>query len=327
MRFFLPRMLRWLVLAIVTFGLISACQQRMNESIESRSTTTADSCRAVQHASGELCIPQNPQNFITLGPADLGNAISLGVTPLGSITEYNSQFPAYLEGKVTGIEPIGRAGQPSLEKIALLKPDLMIGWQHNYESIYPQLSSIAPTALYDWKANIENKDNWKEYFNFVADLLGQEEAAKRVWHHYDQRVEQLKQALGNRYQDKTISFVNFCCGGISSETENSFIGSVISDVGLQRPESQRYNPQGYITYSEETLDMADGDVMFVVAYGGDETGEQDLNRIQQTPLWQKLNAVQQNHVYYVDPTVWRARTPLAADAVIDDLFQYLVDIP
>lgn len=71
--------------------------------------------------------------------------------------------------------------------------------------------------------------------------------------------------------------------------------------------------------------MADGDVMFVVAYGAKETGERDLSILQKKPLWKTLKAVQQNRVYYVDPTIWRARTLLAADAVIDDLFKYLVN--
>ena len=326
MRIFLSRLMRWLFLAVITFGLISACHQMIRQNNRTLQTST-DQCRVIQHGLGEICIPQNPQKLVVLNPAALGNMISLGIVPLGSVTEYNNQFPNYLNKKATGIKPVGGWGQPSLESIALLKPDLMIGWQHNHKSIYPQLSNIAPTALYDWKGNNRNQDNWKEYFNFVAVLIGKEEAAKQVWQHYDQRIEQLQQALGDRYQDKTISFVNFCCGGINSETENSFIGSVLSDAGLQRPESQRYNPQGFIHISEEALDMADGDVMFVVAYGGSETGERDLSRLQQTPLWQRLKAVQQNRVYYVDPTVWRGRTPLAADSIIDDLFKYLINEP
>lgn len=326
MRIFLRRLVHWLFLTVITFGLISACQQKTNQNAETQTLPT-DQCRVVQHGFGELCIPQNPQNLVALNPAALGNMISLGVTPIGSVTEYDDQFPNYLKNEVREIQPIGKVGQPSIERIALLKPDLMIGWKRNYESIYTQLSNISPTVLYDWHENNKNQDNWKEYFNFVADMSGQKDAAKQVWQHYEQRIEQLKLALGNRYQSKTVSFVIFCCGGINSEVENSFIGSIFSDVGLQRPESQRYNPQGYVTISEEALEMADGDVMFVAAYGGNEIGEHDLNRIQQTPLWKKLNAVQQNRVHYVDPTVWRARTPLAADAIIDDLFEYLVNMP
>lgn len=114
---------------------------------------------------------------------------------------------------------------------------------------------------------------------------------------------------------------------MNSEVKNSFIGSVLSDAGLQRPPSQDFNPRGFISFSEEELEKADGDVMFVIAYGGNESGEHNLSILQKKPLWYKLKAVQKNRVYYVDPTIWRARTPLAADAIIDDLFKYLVNTP
>lgn len=322
----LSRFIHLLLLAVITFGLISACHQTTSQNISSLQQSS-DNCRVVQHALGEVCVPQTPQKLVALNPAALGNAIALGIQPAGSTLEYNNEFPTYLQGKTTGIESLGDVVQPNIERIALLKPDIILSWEHIHQSIYPQLSNIAPTVLYDWIGNINLQDNWKEHFNFMAKVLGTEEVAQKVWQHYDQRIEELKTALGNRYKDKTISFITFCCGGISSETENSFIGSVLSDAGLQRPSSQRYNPRGYVSFSEENLHMADSDVMFIVAYGGEETGERDLSRIQQTPLWKKLKAVQNNHVYYVDPTAWRGRTPLAADAIIDDLFKYLVNAP
>jgi len=61
--------------------------------------------------------------------------------------------------------------------------------------------------------------------------------------------------------------------------------------------------------------------MFVMAHGGNDTGERDLNRIQQFPMLKKLKAVQNNRVYFF----WRGRNPFAADAVIDDLFKDLVE--
>jgi len=311
-----------LFIGTLTFWLIVSCAQNNTPPNQNQSQ---ENCRMIQHAMDDACIPNRPERLITLNPAALGNAIALGIQPIGSIFEHNNRFPTYLGDKTNGIEPIGDWSQPNIERIALIEPDIIIGWQHNNESIYPQLSAIAPTVLYDWHGGNAKQDNWKQHFNFMAEVLNRKEVGEQVWQHYNQRIEQLKAALGDRYKDKTISFVNFCCGGINSETENSFVGSVLSDAGLQRPPSQGYNPQGYINFSEETLDMADGDVMFVVAYGGEETGERDLSRIQQTPLWKHLKAVQNNRVYYVDPTTWRGRTPLAADAVIDDLFKYLVN--
>lgn len=333
MKIFLGRLIYLLFLGVLTFVLVSACSKNVNQSVQSWKQSVKE-CRVVQHAMGKTCVPNNPKRLVVLNPAALGNAISLGIQPVGSILEYNHQFPAYLKGKTQGIEPLGNS-QPSIERIVLLKPDVIISWKHNHESIYPQLSNIAPTVLYDWIGNNNLQDNWKEYFNFMAEVLGRKKIGQQVWQHYNQRIEKLKTALGvgaaspqeNRYKNKKISFVNFCCGGIVSEVKNSFIGSVLSDAGLQRPPSQDFNPRGFISFSEEELEKADGDVMFVIAYGGNYTGERDLSILQKKPLWNKLKAVQQNRVYYVDPTIWRARTPLAADAVIDDLFKYLVNTP
>ncbi|PSB23096.1 iron-siderophore ABC transporter substrate-binding protein, partial [filamentous cyanobacterium CCP2] len=44
------------------------------------------------------------------------------------------------------------------------------------------------------------------------------------------------------------------------------------------------------------------------------------------PLWSTLSAVQQGRVYEV-PGYWIGDGPIAANAVIDDLFKYLVETP
>lgn len=325
------REIRTFLLASLAVLLIVACNGKLvnvspTPDMSSRSAPSTD-CRIIQHAMGRTCVPDQPKRLVTLNPAALGNAIALGIQPIGSIFEYNNQFPEYLNTRTEGIAPLGDWSQPSIERIALLKPDIIISWQHNHQSIYPQLSTIAATILYNWKGNNNLQDNWKEYFNFMAKVLNREEVGKQVWQRYDRRIQQLKTALGDRYKNQRISFLMFCCGGITTETENSFLGSILREAGLQLAESQKYNSQGFVTFSEETLERVDGDVLFIIAYGGNETGERDLNLLQQKPLWKKLKAVQQNRVYYVNPTTWRSRTPPGANAVIDDLYNYLVNTP
>jgi iron complex transport system substrate-binding protein len=67
--------------------------------------------------------------------------------------------------------------------------------------------------------------------------------------------------------------------------------------------------------------------MFVWTYGSHadlaQQAQTALERLQADPLWAKLNAVQQGRVYEV-PDYWIGLGPLAAQAVIDDLFTYLL---
>ncbi|NEQ25388.1 MAG: ABC transporter substrate-binding protein, partial [Microcoleus sp. SIO2G3] len=97
-------------------------------------------------------------------------------------------------------------------------------------------------------------------------------------------------------------------------------------AGLQRPASQDVLvPYTQLQFGGEELNKADGDVLLVGKFTEDETNT--LRKLEQNPLWKQLRAVQQNRVYVIDYMTWRGGNLLAADAVIDDLYKYLVNTP
>lgn len=74
--------------------------------------------------------------------------------------------------------------------------------------------------------------------------------------------------------------------------------------------------------SEEAIPKMDGDVIFTTVYGEEEeTARADITA---SPLWQRLDAVQEDRVYSVSDDTWMLGIGYtAADAVLDDLFQYV----
>lgn len=325
MKISLRRLASFLFLGLFTLIVIGACNAASNPKIDRITSTT--NCHMIRHAVGETCVPNNPQRLITLSMDTLGNVLALGVKPIASANENPQEgefYPYFPEDKVQGIKTVGDPAQPNIETILTLQPDLIFGWGgYSPEKIYPLLSKIAPTVLYHWQ-----DDTWKGIFNFTAEVLGEQEAAQAAWENYKTRIQELKTALGNRYQDKTISAVYFYFGRIGSTVKNSFSGSILSDVGLQRLEAQDIvvEPWGYIEYSEEKLiEKADGDVLFVISFTDDD--KQFIERLEQKPLWNKLKAVQQNQVYFVNAKAWQGGNMTAVDTVLDDLFKYLVNTP
>ena len=121
------------------------------------------------------------------------------------------------------------------------------------------------------------------------------------------------------FQDIEVSFAYACCGGISIDTENSFSGSIMKDIGIRRPKSQAAVDGGLIILSEERIPDIDADVLFL-SVDDDEDSEQVLANWQQKPLWNQLKAVQNKQVYIVNHSIWRAGDPIAANLVIDDLY-------
>lgn len=113
---------------------------------------------------------------------------------------------------------------------------------------------------------------------------------------------------------------------MGSDVKNSLAGSILNDIGLKRPPSQDIVvPYGSVQYSEEKLEQINSDFLFLTALSDND--EQSLKQLLQKPLFRQLKAVQQNHVYFVDKLTWIGWNLFAADAVIDDLFKYLVNTP
>lgn len=311
------------LLVSLTIFLMKGCSSRFVSTQEGGKLHPTVNCRMIQHGMGKTCVPTHPQRVVTFYVATLSNALALGIKPIGSTAYYPQEGdPIYLKDKFEGIEKVGFGDQPNFEKILLLKPDLIIGLNSSERAIYSLLSKIAPTVLY----NNESHKSWQDYFNFVAEVLGKQDIAQQCWNRYYQRIEELKLNLGERYQNKKNSLISIYRSHLGSWVKNSFAGSILKDIGLQRPASQDvFAPDGYINFSEEELEKVDGDILFITALT--DNHKQAFKQLQQKPLWNQLQAVQQNRVYFVEHNTWVGWDFLAANAILDDLSKYLVNTP
>ena len=306
--------------------MVSACNSNTFTSNQVDSSATQN-CRVIKHAMGETCVPQEFERLVTLDSASFENAIAVGIKPIATVFD-NSP---HLKDKFAGVKNIGEFGQPNLESILLVKPDLILGYDAQ-ESIYSQLSQIAPTVLF----NFEHSGLWKDMFNKFSGALDREKAAKQVMDKYYRRLEKFKQQMGNNPAKIKVSVIRVYPDSINLYLRDSFCGIVLQDAGLSRPESQDigasaakklYGNQIQVSIANELIEKADGDVIFIWTNEdttkGNRTAKKKLEELQSNPLWQSLKAVQENKVYLV-PEYWIGSGILAANAIVDDLFKYLV---
>jgi iron complex transport system substrate-binding protein len=171
--------------------------------------------------------------------------------------------------------------------------------------------------------------SWQEHFDFVAKVLGKQEAAKVALKHYDRRIEDLKKSLSNKYENKEISVFGFGVGmKIYVEGKDSFAGSILDDLGLKRTKAQNAKILWNEALSEERLDEIDGDIIFVLIFeDGTNEPKESFAELQQKPLWKLLKAVKSDRVYTVDSETWIGSNLIAADLVLDDIEKYLIDAP
>ncbi|WP_316436259.1 iron-siderophore ABC transporter substrate-binding protein [Leptolyngbya sp. NK1-12] len=319
----ITRMLLVIITLIWVFACNSSTIERVagsaNNNVElQRSSTT----HIVEHGMGKTEVPAQPSRIIALDEYTLECILALQSKPVGSVMF--ETMPSYLQDKTAGIENLGSEGEPSLEKILALQPDLILGTMYHQQT-YSQLSQIAPTVLTlhkdikDWKAALLN----------FAEALGKTAAAEQILQDYNNRLEIFKTQMGSRLKQTKVSVVRVYPTHISLYLKDVFIGTILDDAGLPRPPAQDKSGAAY-EISRERIRDADGDVIFMWTYGYNQQRQQEaqaaLEQLKADPLWSQLDAVQQGKVYQV-PGYWIGAGPLAANAVIDDLFRYLVDQP
>jgi iron complex transport system substrate-binding protein len=271
----------------------------------------------IQHQFGKTCVPLNPQRIVALDPnTTLDPLIALGIKPIGFATFYDNEGKEVLPGvsldDVKGATNVGNAEQPSLEKVVMLKPDLILAAD---SQPYPLLSAIAPTVPMP-SPNFEapaNEAFFKENLRYVAKVLGKEAKAEGILNQYQQRIEDLKNRLGKQLEQIEVSVIYYTLGLVYTPARNyDATADVLVDTGLRFK-----RPTGHV--SIETIEEYDADILFII-----NIERRPLSYYTQHPLFSRLKAVKTNRVYLVPPERWDTRGILGANQILDDLFKYLL---
>ncbi|MFS0794554.1 ABC transporter substrate-binding protein [Microbacterium sp. 1P10AE] len=270
--------------------------------------------REVTHFAGTTEIPAAPERIAVVSTGQLDAVLSLGEVPVAATRAENSGLvPQYLRdafaADAAGLDAmadIGERTEPDLEAIAQAAPDLILINSTRGTEIFDALSAIAPTVV-----TKGNGVNWKSDFLLIADALGEQGAARGVLDSLQSDSATFAQTLPGTAP--TVSFLQSTGDRTRIMGVPSFVGGLAEDLGLGRPESQRFDETSQ-DISAEQIDLADADHVF---YGG--TG-QGVAFIETAPLWSTLSAVAEGQTTTVDFDPWFMNAgPTAAGLVQDEI--------
>lgn len=294
------------------------------------SSTTTDSAtnpadaaafpRTLDTVMGQVTIPQVPQRIVVLDTAELDSVTLLGIKPVGAVVPHTKTlggFPDYLKDKTEGVTDVGPLLEPNLERIASLRPDLILTSKVRHEKIYDKLAGIAPTVMTEttggpWKANLA----------VHGQALGLERQAAEALSAYEGRARALgeKIKVANNGTLPVASVIRFLAGPTRLYQSNSFSGVVLADIGLPRPASQVSNDPKKIMLeiSPEQIDKADANLIFVATI--DDPGKTQKGAVTTNPIWLDLPAVKGGKVFEVPDETWMSGIGVqAADRMLADV--------
>ncbi|WP_305852394.1 ABC transporter substrate-binding protein [Stutzerimonas zhaodongensis] len=273
--------------------------------------------RQVEDAFGNtVTVPAEPERVVTLNEIDLDTALTLGVTPIGTVNGRGQAAPPrYLEGKVpTGIKVVGDLDNPNLETLLELEPDLILTGPVKPEQL-AILNEIAPTVVtFKWA------EPWQSSMQRTAHVLNKDAEAKAFMDRYEARAAEARERLKD-HQGETFSIVRWNPKGPSYMFKDAFSSTVVEDVGLVRPVHQQDPGHTHsMALSLESLELLDADWLVIGTLATSGEAVEALSQAEETPAFRQLSSIEAKRFAAVDGSLWTSLGgPMAALQVIEDV--------
>ena len=262
---------------------------------ESNNTSQTFKEKTIVHDLGTTKLKKVPKRIVILDNL-YGEILNpLDITPVGATTgqadsqEFSTLFKKqYKDAKVVSV---GWQGNPDLDKIAELKPDLIL-MTGEQEDLYDELSEIAPTVGYQ----INTDENWDYHETSlkVAEIFDKRDEMKKDLDRLDAREAVFAENVKAKFGDQKLLYLRVTDNDIRYYAYGHF-GYLYDTYHFNRAET--FNPDDmFQVIDPDKLKDINPDLLIVQA----DSQELLDNKLKNNPVWSSLKAVQNNKVIYAD---------------------------
>lgn len=247
----------------------------------------------IEHRHGTTTVEEPPERVVAVGLTDQDSAIALGVVPVGT-TEWFGGHPGavwpWAQDELGDAEPptvVGDAAAINFEKIASLRPDLILGLYSSIkESDYQKLSQIAPTVAQP-AGYVDYGIPWQEQTLTIGRALGRSAAAEALVAHVEQLFTDARKAHPE-FEGKT-AVVASPYNGISIYTPQDPRGRFLDLLGFEFPTEIADLDEGefFVELSMEQAELIDRDAIVWIF----DDIESNLQKLHDEPIYAALGLV------------------------------------
>ncbi|MEV1290967.1 iron-siderophore ABC transporter substrate-binding protein [Pseudonocardia sp. NPDC049635] len=267
-------MIRKLLVLPALLALVVGCSSAPDDAAGPADESGGTFPATVEHVFGTTEIPQRPTRVVALGVTDADPLLALGVTPvaLASYTFYEDTggLGPWARDLVQGEPPVVLTGEPNLEQIAGLAPDVILAVSAGIEQqMYDQLSSIAPVVARP-AGTIAYGVPRDEHTRIVAAVLGETDRGEELIRQADAAFSDAI-AANPQFEGRTAATVLPFDGKYGAFTTADNRGQFMIGLGLAQPPRIDELDDGesfYVELSAEQAGLLDGDALVMLADGG-----------------------------------------------------------
>ena len=270
--------------------------------ILSAATPVARAVRLVTDQTGRRVeIPDHPTRIVSLGPAITETLFALGLGDRVVGVTDSCEYPPEAKLKPS----VGSTLNPSIERILVLKPDLVLGTpQANRRETADQLARLG-IPLYGVTANTV-----EGMLASTADLgrvLGHEAEAEKVVSQLQARIDAISRRAAGRKRPRVLFVVWF--RPLMTAGGHTFLSDVIRRAGGD-PVGADLEGEWPKLSVEEVLRLQPDVILFPQT----QSFAPKLDALRSLAGWRDLRAVKEGRVYFISDTIVRA-SPRLVDAL------------
>ncbi|MEF1279334.1 Fe(3+) dicitrate ABC transporter substrate-binding protein [Vibrio fortis] len=271
--------------------------------------------RVIQDEQGQFEINTTPQRIVVLEFSFVDALAAVDVSPVGVADDNDATrvIPAVRE-LVEPWQSVGMRSQPSLEAIAILKPDLIIADAERHRTVYQDLQRIAPTLLLKSRGETY-QENLESALKIGVALDKQSAMEKRIQQHQQAMLE-FKSHFSLK---QTVQFAVVSDKGMWLHSPSSYAGGVLTTLGIASP-IEELTEKAYLPTSFELLLKTNPDWLLLGAYSHPNV----VNDWEKNPLFNLMTSAKNKQVVEVSPALWSLnRGMLAAEQMAKNLEKIL----
>ena len=271
--------------------------------------------RVIQDEQGQFEINTTPQRIVVLEFSFVDALAAVDVSPIGVADDNDATrvIPAVRE-LVEPWQSVGMRSQPSLEAIAILKPDLIIADAERHRTVYQDLQRIAPTLLLKSRGETY-QENLESALKIGVALDKQSAMEKRIKQHQQAMLE-FKSHFSLK---QTVQFAVVSDKGMWLHSPASYAGGVLTTLGIASP-IEELTEKAYLPTSFELLLKTNPDWLLLGAYSHPNV----VNDWEKNPLFNLMTSAKNKQVVEVSPALWSLnRGMLAAEEMAKNLEKIL----
>ncbi|WP_433381801.1 ABC transporter substrate-binding protein [Actinoplanes sp. CA-142083] len=274
---------------------------------------------------GAVHLDAPARNVVSLEWGLTENLVALGVKPAGQadVKGYNVwDTSAPIDASTPDV---GQRGEPSLDSIVALDPDLVVTTTDLQETVIAQLAKKVPVLTLRGSDGSDPIGYMRRTVTTLAKATGTEAQGAKLLADYDAKVASAKDALTKAGKTgapfvMTDGWVDSGTVSLRMYTPGSFFGAIGASLGLQ----SQWTTGGDKDYGLAQTDVEgltkikDANTTYVYVANKSDGGD-FTDSLKNNAVWKQLPFVQGQKVKRIPDGIWMFGGPLSASKFIDAL--------